>query len=277
MKIGFIGAGHVGYTLSKYLNDNYHNVVGIYSKKIEDAIDCARFSISEYYTNLIMLINDCDTLFLTVNDDAIKDVVLELENLDVKNKTLIHTSGSITSDIFDNLKNNNYCYSLHPIYAFNDLYSSYKEFRSAYLTLEGPAIKEAEIMALFNNRVLKINKDSKYLYHAGCVMISNLICALTSCAEDLFKSINIDNLNIFMPLILNNINNIKNVGSYKALTGPILRNDIGTIRNHLNVLDDDLKKIYIPLSLKLCEMSKKINNNDYSQMEKLLKGELKND
>ncbi len=277
MRIGFIGAGNVGYTLSKYLNQKYHNVVGIYSKKDSDAIDCARFSISEYYSNLIMLINDCDTLFLTVNDDSIKDVIIKLQELNVVNKTLIHTSGSISSDIFDSLKNNNNCYSLHPIYAFNDKYSSYKDFDNAYLTLEGDGIKDVEIKALFNDRVVQIDKENKSLYHAGCVMISNLICALTYCAEDLFKKIKINDLNIFMPLILNNIGNIKNVGPTKALTGPILRNDITTVKNHLELLDDDLKKIYIPLSLKLCEMAKEINNNDYNQMITLLKGELEND
>ena len=38
MRIGFIGAGFVAFSLSKYLNDKYHNVVGIYSKDIKDAM-----------------------------------------------------------------------------------------------------------------------------------------------------------------------------------------------------------------------------------------------
>ncbi|MCR5705607.1 MAG: DUF2520 domain-containing protein [Acholeplasmatales bacterium] len=275
MRIGFIGAGRVGYTLSKYLNDKYHNVVGIYSKDINDAIDCARFSISEYYKNLMLLVNDCDTLFLTVNDDAIEGVVDNLISLNVCDKTLIHTSGSITSDIFKKLKYQNRCVSLHPIYAFNDKYSAYKSFDSAYLTLEGDKLAYPSIKALFNDRVVEIDKDSKVKYHAGCVMVSNLMCALMKSAEDLFKSIGIDDIEIFKPLILNNINNILENGADKALTGPVKRNDYGTVKKHLESLSDDEKKIYIPLSLKLIEMCNE--DNDYSNMKKLLEGDIKND
>ena len=109
MKIGFIGAGNVGFSLAKYLNDKYKSVVGIYSKDLEDSKSLALFSVSEYYKNLIDLINDCDTLFLTVNDDALDIVVDELYKLNTKNKILIHTSGSISSDVFKNLKDDNYC------------------------------------------------------------------------------------------------------------------------------------------------------------------------
>ena len=91
MKIGFIGAGKVGFSLSRYLNDKYHNVIGIYSKNDGDAIECAKFSISEYYSNINDLIYDCDTLFLTVNDDSIIDVVNLLIKLNIRNKILIHT------------------------------------------------------------------------------------------------------------------------------------------------------------------------------------------
>ena len=76
-----------------------------------------------------------------------------------------------------------------------------------------------------------------------------------------------------MPLMINNINNISNAGSLGALTGPIKRNDISTIKKHLSSLTKEEKDIYIPLSIKLCEMSKIITKNDYSIMEELLKGD----
>lgn len=273
MRIGFIGAGHVGYTLARYLNDKNHNVCGIYSKNLDDSIDCAKFSISEYYRSLKDLIDRCDTLFLTVNDDSIIDVVNELKSLNVKDKILIHTSGSLSSDIFSDLRNNNYCYSLHPIYAFNDKYKSYLDFNNAYLTLEGDEAKVKDISLLFDDKVIVIDGKNKSRYHAGCVMLSNLVCALAYTSEGLFKDIGINDLKIFMPLMINNINNISNAGSLGALTGPIKRNDISTIKKHLSSLTKEEKDIYIPLSIKLCEMSKIITKNDYSIMEELLKGD----
>lgn len=270
MKIGFIGAGKVCFTMSYYLNSKYNNVLGIYSKDINDAKEAAKFSISEYYSNLSDLLDLCDTLFLTVNDDSISDIVKELIQLNVKNKILIHTSGSLNSDIFSSLLDTNYCYSLHPIYAFNDKYNSINGFEKCRFSLEGNETYINEIKELFKNRVVLINKDDKTKYHAACVMLSNFICGITYKAEELLNSIGISNLEIFKPLIMNNIENILNYGSINALTGPIVRNDINTISKHLDNLDD--KELYITLSNVLIEMSKKKTNNDYEKMSNILSG-----
>ncbi len=276
MKIGFIGAGNVGFSLAKYLSDKYGCVKGIYSKNIDDSISLASFCVSEYYSNLIDLINDCDTLFLTVNDDALKEVVEELYKLNTNNKILLHTSGSISSDIFKELKEKNYCYSLHPIYAFNDKYNSYKNISNIYFTIEGPMDKIDLIKELFSNQVYMIQKEDKVLYHTACVMLSNLVCALTYSAESILKNIGIGDLKIFKPLIINNINNILEVGSVNALTGPIIRNDIKTVESHLKSIPKEFVDLYKTLSLILCKMSNTKNMLDYSKIESLLK-ENKND
>ena len=271
MKIGFIGAGKVGYSLSKWINAKHNNVLGIYSKDINDAIDCSRFSISEYYSSMNELICDCDTLFLTVNDDSIKDIVEELIKLNVKNKILIHTSGSLSTDVFDKLNNGNYCYSIHPIYAFNDKYNSYKGLDDVYFTLEGNTKYIDELKNIFNNKIKIITKENKEQYHLACSLISNMVCGIVNIAEEIFDDIGIDDKNIFMPLFMNNANNINNLGSLKSLTGPILRGDINTIKKHINNLDGNELLIYKYLGLHLISMSKKINTNiDYKKLEDLL-------
>ncbi len=270
MRIGFIGAGFVAFSLSKYLNDKYHNVVGIYSKDIKDAMELSSFSYVECYSKLVDLIYDCDALFLTVNDDEIKNVVNELIKLKVNNKILIHTSGSKSSLEFNELNDNNYCYSLHPIYAFNSKYESYKNLDKVYFTLEGNEKYTDDIKALFPDHVKVIDRNEKAKYHLGCVFISNLVCGLINEGLDIFKSIGIDDLSIFNPLIENNINNILNKGPVDALTGPVVRNDYDTIKAHLeNVIDKD-KKIYIYLSYILINMAKNKKNNDYEKLIKLL-------
>ena len=44
IKIGFIGAGKVGFALGKYLSENNINLVGYYSKNINSAIEAAKFT-----------------------------------------------------------------------------------------------------------------------------------------------------------------------------------------------------------------------------------------
>lgn len=272
MKIGFIGAGHVGFSLSKWINLKHNNVKGIYSLNIEDSKECARFSISEYYSNLSKLVNDCDTLFLTINDDSIQLVVDELIKLNVKNKTLIHTSGSLSSKIFNELNNYNKCYSIHPIYAFSSKLESYKYLDDIYFTLEGNNSDIDELNELFNNKIVVIDKDKKEKYHLACSMISNMVCGITDIAETLFKDIGINDRNIYLPLFNNISKNIISFNSLNSLTGPIIRNDIGTVNKHINNLSGNELMIYKYLGLHLISMSEKRTNLDYKKLKELLEG-----
>ncbi len=268
MIIGFIGAGKVGFSLAKWLNIKYNNVKAIYSKNIEDAKELSLFSISEYYSNIEEIICECDTLFLTVNDDSISDVVNELIKLNVNNKILIHTSGILSSDIFGKLNENNYCYSLHPIYAFNDKYKSYLNLDSIYYTLEGNNKYLDEIKNLFKN-VKIIDKKNKEKYHLASSIVSNLVCSVINIGENIYKEIGIDDPNIYKPLIKNNIDNVLAYGSNKALTGPILRNDINTVKKHINNLEGNDLLAYKYLGLNIIKMVDD-GKVDYSQMKKLL-------
>ena len=52
MKVGFIGAGKVGFSLGKYLADNNQKVIGYYSEFKEDAKEASKFTNSAYYTDV---------------------------------------------------------------------------------------------------------------------------------------------------------------------------------------------------------------------------------
>ena len=277
MKIGFIGAGNVGYSLGKYLVANNISVSGYYSKRIEDSASASHFTDTGCYSTIEDIVYDCDTLFLTVNDDALNDVIDELTKLKLNNKILIHTSGAKSSAIFKELNDNNYCYSLHPIYAFNDKYESYKGLKQISFTLEGNEKHLNDIKDLFNklgNNVVIIDALNKSKYHASCVMLSNLVTGLIDMAFDNLADIGIDDPAIFYSLILNNIDNVINYGTTKALTGPVVRNDYSTVKGHLDVLKNDDKKIYAVLSKRLIEISKRRNDNDYLKLEELLEVEV---
>jgi predicted short-subunit dehydrogenase-like oxidoreductase (DUF2520 family) len=54
------------------------------------------------------------------------------------------------------------------------------------------------------------------------------------------------------PLIYATLDNIKMMGSVGALTGPIVRRDLGTVERHLKALSDlspELVSLYISMSL----------------------------
>ena len=136
MKIGFIGAGKVGFSLGKYLqnNSNQNNVeiVGYFSKSLKSAKSAADFTNTKLYTNLEYILKDSDTLFLTVPDGSISQIWDYMRNLDIRNKNICHCSGSISSTAFFDAQNKGaYAYSIHPLCAINDRYEAYKNLANA--------------------------------------------------------------------------------------------------------------------------------------------------
>ena len=74
------------------------------------------------------------------------------------------------------------------------------------------------------------------------------------------------------PLANNNLENVFSVGPVSAMTGPIERNDIETVRRHIASIDDPLiLDTYISASRQLVEMAQQRHpETDYSGMRELL-------
>ena len=64
-------------------------------------------------------------------------------------KTMIHTSGALSSRIFSGIGSRVSGYSIHPIYAVNSKTDSYIHFQDCYMTIEGEGTKTQELICLF--------------------------------------------------------------------------------------------------------------------------------
>jgi predicted short-subunit dehydrogenase-like oxidoreductase (DUF2520 family) len=73
------------------------------------------------------------------------------------------------------------------------------------------------------------------------------------------------------PIIRGNVENIIRQGSVNALTGPIERNDVSTVKKHLSVLTEQELEIYRSVSGRLVEIAKeKYPERNYDEMEEVL-------
>ena len=262
MKFGFIGAGKVGFSLGKYLADNNQNVVGYYSIINEEAIEAAKFTGSKYYENMEQLVEDSEVLFLTVPDGQIENLWNQLKSSHknwmakynkplLNNKIVCHCSGALSSDIFSSIAEyESFGYSIHPLFAVSNRYESYKELSDSYFTIEGnieKINKMKELFESFGNTVCIISKDDKIKYHE--------------------KSAH----NALAPIIKGNVKHIVEEGVVEALTGPIERCDVSTVRKHMSVFDKKTNEIYKAVSKEVLEIAKiKNKDRDYSKMEEVL-------
>ncbi|MBR6837000.1 MAG: DUF2520 domain-containing protein, partial [Oscillospiraceae bacterium] len=80
-------------------------------------------------------------------------------------------------------------------------------------------------------------------------------------------------LDAIRPLAMANINRIFDTDPVTALTGPVERNDVSTVKKHLDALGEGTDAdIYRALSVKLVDMaSKRHCDSYYSEMRDILK------
>ena len=278
-RIGFIGAGKVGVTLGIYLRDKGMLVKGYTSRTNESALWAAQNTGTTAYPDIMQFVMDCDIIIITTPDDEIKNVWQKIKKFDLEDKFIIHTSGALSSDVFDGVKEKGaYGYSVHPIYVFPDKCGDISGLDRCFFTIEGDKRKLEEVKAFISgigNKTSVIDSSKKTLYHAANVFVSNLMLALLSIGEECLKNSGMKeniSLEAIMPLITTNIENIAEKGFINAMTGPVERNDYSTIEKHLQALPEEFGYIYGALSLKLINMAEeKHPGRDYRSLENFIK------
>jgi predicted short-subunit dehydrogenase-like oxidoreductase (DUF2520 family) len=203
----------------------------------------------------------------------------QLKKYHISEKIVCHCSGALSSEIFSDISElGGFGVSIHPLFAVSDKYNSYKELSNSYFTIEGSPEKVGELKKLlesFGNTVCIISKDDKVKYHTAAAIASNLVVGLIGLSESLLKECGFDEVSAhkaLRPIIQGNIAHILDDGVVKALTGPVERNDVNTIKKHLNVLNNEERDAYVAASKQVLKIAKQKNKDrDYSELEEILK------
>lgn len=279
MKIGFIGAGKVGFSLGKLFSENGVTLTGFHSRHEDTAKEAADFTNSLCFKSMKELIDASDAVFITTTDGAINSVYEQLKEMDITGKYIAHCSGSIAaSEAFPNIeKYNAYCFSLHPLYPVSDKYMSYKGLRDAFFCLEGdkePVEHFKKLLSGIGLKVRLIAPSDKIKYHAGCAIASNLVCALIGTSAKLLNECGFEKDEAIValePLIRANIDSILSNGVQKALTGPLERGDTKTITKHIKALSGNERDMYISVSRQLLTIARLKNpDRNYDEISRLL-------
>lgn len=228
-------------------------------------------------------------ILICVQDSKIEQVVQKLlrTKADLKSKFIFHTSGALTSDALSALAAKGALTgSFHPVQSFASKVSAKTgSFNGIYIAAEGSskAVQKMNGLAKSLGAIpFKIEKKNKVFHHICCVMSSNFLTVLNSKIEQTgLKKIQINGFNnrtffnIYMPLALQTLKNVAASGPAAALTGPIERNDLSTIKAHLDALkksDKDLLTYYILMGIetvKLALKKKSIRKSDANNIYKL--------
>lgn len=287
MRIGFIGAGRAGTSVAKYFSAARNTtIVGFFSERLSDAAESAEFTSSAAYKTAETLLADSDVIFITTGDHAISGVWKTLDKDVLTGKIIAHLSGSLGSDVFSGAKDyGTVVGSLHPAYAFDNKFTSYKNLGGAVFTAEGDEkFLEAvgAIIKSLGNRLIIIASENKKLYHAAASLASNHLLGLLNICIGILGQCGFsedDARTLLRPLMTGNLINALEGGTEQALTGPIERGDTATVRAHLNALDTADQKVYNALGKSVLELARRKHSDDtqlcekYSEIERMLNNE----
>jgi predicted short-subunit dehydrogenase-like oxidoreductase (DUF2520 family) len=268
MKIGFIGAGKVGFSLGKHAAVHGGQISGYCSKSLESAQEAAAFAGGAAFETPEALVQASDIIFITVPDGQIEPTWNTLAAsaragaISISGKTICHCSGALSSTVFANATElGAFAFSVHPLYAVSSKYETYKELGNALFTIEGSPEQLDCMVALargWGNEVQAISAQDKVRYHAAAVMASNLVVGLVHAAAGELERCGFtpDSAErALRPLFMGNATHIVEDGTVAALTGPAERGDSATIQKHLACLDGNHREIYQLLTEELYEVA----------------------
>lgn len=209
-----IGSGRLSAHLAHYFNLS-HMAYDIWSRLNNNLIELKK------------LAKDCDVIILAISDDAIVSFIAQ--NPIIKNKILIHCSGSLNIDDV---------IGLHPLMSFGQKLYDLQTYLQIPFIIDSKLEDFQNIFPQLNNQIYLISKNQKAYYHTLCVMSGNFTTILWSkLFNELESKLNIPKKAAFSYLkaITNNLLS----DHTKALTGPLVRRDVATISKNLEALKDD--------------------------------------
>ena len=282
MRLGIIGAGKAGVSLGKYLSSCEDiTLTGFFSRTVKSAEEGAQFTETKVFATIEDMIPENDMILIATPDGEIAKVWEKLKKLLPVTKEIIigHLSGVLSSELFhDSEKPDIHGISIHPVYAFNDRFTCWERLNTAFFTLEGDEKAVAlwkTILSGMGNKTAAVDASSKVRYHAACAMASNDVLGLIKvCIDELKRSgfAEEEAYTLLEHLVKNNVDNAFKVGVEKALTGPVERNDVGTVKKHLSVMGEN-ETLYRELGKAVLDIAMgKHKDTDYSELRGLFNG-----
>lgn len=241
-----IGAGAVGSALALALHKRNFTLHAVFSKNGESARRLGR-KVHALYGSVrsIPRLEAGGILFLAVPDDEIRNAarLLSQKGADFSGSVVFHCSGALSSKVLSPFKKKGAAIgSFHPLQTFPGAKADPGALKNIWIGIEGD--KKAIILGKFlarelGARSLILSPEQKVLYHIAAVFSSNYFVTLLSVVEELGERVGLRRqmvVSMFEPIILRSYLNAKTHTAATALTGPIARGDLRTVRRHRSAL-----------------------------------------
>jgi predicted short-subunit dehydrogenase-like oxidoreductase (DUF2520 family) len=266
-RIAIVGTGVLARALGRSLCALGEPVVAIGSQTPSRAEQAARFlGPGVHAATWEGLAQGTTHVLIATSDDRIGRAACALAAAGMRDATALHTAGARGADALAPLRGAGVaCGVLHPLHTIVDPAAA-AQFSGVTFGVAGdPSAVEwaSRIAGRLGGRVLLVREDRMAAYHAAAVLAGNALPALLDSAARLMEDAGISYdaaLQALGPLAgASAVNTIK-MGPATALTGPVVRGDVGTIEAHVAAMacaPADVAGLYLAVSRRLIDLARR--------------------
>ncbi len=236
MKIVCIGAGRLAHQLMPALQHAGCEIVQVYNRTPEAAKLLSGKLKSASHTSKMDEINpDAEIYFLTLSDDVIKPMALELKKIIRPEALCVHCSGILELDVIPFNRRAGF----YPLQSFSDNHDVSFRFIPIIITTHDDDIwiELDQIAGRLSSSVYRMTDEQKSILHVAAVFANNFSNHMLTLAESICKENQLP-FEILKPLILETFSKAILAGPKESQTGPAVRGDEKTIEKHLHLLEN---------------------------------------
>ncbi|MDQ3735545.1 MAG: DUF2520 domain-containing protein [Actinomycetota bacterium] len=242
LRVGVIGAGRVGAVLGAALSRSGHHVVAATAVSNASRDRAARLLPGAALLPADEVIARVDLVLLAVPDDTLGGLVRGLAESGTfrPGQIVVHTSGAHGLAVLEPAaEQGSLPLAVHPVMTLfghpEDVHRLAGVPFGVTANEEHRAVAETLVLEMGGEPVW-VEESARTLYHAALVVGSNHLVTLVAEARDLLSTAGVeDPARLLAPLLSAALDNSLRYGD-KALTGPVSRGDVGTVRRHLRTL-----------------------------------------
>ncbi len=245
-KVAILGAGKVGCAVGVTLGKAGLPVVAVTTRSARTATQAAHLTGGAPCTDNPCAAALADIVLVTTNDDAIAQVVSQVAEAGAfrSGQLVVHMSGALRLDVLEPAARAGALIgAAHPLRSFATYYQAVRDIPgSVFGVTAGPDAAEQldALVRALDGRSHNVPDDRKILYHAAAVMASNYLVAVEDMATQLLADAGFDEstaIETLGTLARGTLDNVVQLGTTNALTGPIVRGDVETVRGHIAALE----------------------------------------
>jgi predicted short-subunit dehydrogenase-like oxidoreductase (DUF2520 family) len=246
--LSIIGSGKVGRTLGRLWADRKCvALLDILNRSRQSAQAACEFigagCAIEAYDDL----RSADIYLIATPDDQIEEAcgALAATGRLTAASIVFHCSGAKSASVLHSAATCGAAVaSVHPIRSFASPEQSVADFAGTYCGAEGDPRALATLAEMFSaigGIMVGIDSEHKILYHAAAVFASNYLVTLLDTAQRAYVAAGVAPdmaLKLMEPLVRASVDNVFRLGPAAALTGPIARGDLATVRMQQDAVSD---------------------------------------